>query len=87
MDNDNKITSQSIPMYTIGDLARMYEIHPQILRFFDKKELIKPTRQGDGERRKYSFYELYRIALRKQHKIISSTILMSCSCAVYCMRN
>lgn len=67
MKNENTV-SQSTPLYTIGELAKAYGIHPQTLRYFDKQDLINPVRAGDGERRKYSFYELYRIALRKQYK-------------------
>lgn len=67
MENENSV-SQSTPLYTIGELAKAYGIHPQTLRYFDKQDLINPARAGEGERRKYSFYELYRIALRKQYK-------------------
>lgn len=67
MEKENSV-SQSTPLYTIGELAKAYGIHPQTLRYFDKQDLINPVRAGDGERRKYSFYELYRIALRKQYK-------------------
>ncbi len=67
MENE-QFVSQSTPLYTIGELAKAYDIHPQTLRYFDKQDLINPARTGEGERRKYSFYELYRIALRKQYK-------------------
>lgn len=67
MEKENSV-SQSTPLYTIGELAKAYGIHPQTLRYFDKQDLINPVRAGEGERRKYSFYELYRIALRKQYK-------------------
>lgn len=66
--NEENSVSQSTPLYTIGELAKAYGIHPQTLRYFDKQDLINPVRAGEGERRKYSFYELYRIALRKQYK-------------------
>ena len=39
--------------YTIGVVAKMYDIHPQTLRLYEKRGLLKPTRT-EGNTRLYS---------------------------------
>ena len=36
--------------YSIGVVAKMYDIHPQTLRLYEKRGLLKPTRSGGNTR-------------------------------------
>ncbi|MDQ7082209.1 MAG: helix-turn-helix transcriptional regulator [Aquificota bacterium] len=46
--------------YTIGVVARMYDIHPQTLRLYEREGLLKPTRT-EGNTRLYSDEDLERL--------------------------
>jgi MerR family transcriptional regulator/heat shock protein HspR len=41
------------PLYTIGVVAEMLHVHPQTLRFYEKKGLLTPSRT-EGRTRMYS---------------------------------
>jgi len=47
-------------MYTIGVVARMYDIHPQTLRLYEREGLLKPSRT-EGNTRLYSDEDLERL--------------------------
>jgi MerR family transcriptional regulator/heat shock protein HspR len=47
------VTDRSKPVYTIGVVAEMLKVHPQTLRFYEKKGLIRPGRT-EGQTRMYS---------------------------------
>ncbi len=47
------MTDRSRPRYTIGVVADMLKIHPQTLRFYEKKGLLRPSRT-EGRTRLYS---------------------------------
>ncbi len=46
--------------YTIGVVARMYDIHPQTLRLYEREGLLKPSRT-EGNTRLYSDEDLERL--------------------------
>ena len=41
------------PLYMIGVVAEMVNVHPQTLRFYEKKGLLRPSR-SEGRTRMYS---------------------------------
>lgn len=47
------MTDRSRPLYMIGVVAEMVKIHPQTLRTYEKKGLIRPSRT-EGKTRMYS---------------------------------
>jgi MerR family transcriptional regulator/heat shock protein HspR len=49
------------PLYMIGVVAEMLKIHPQTLRFYEKKGLIRPSRTI-GRTRMYSDEDVEEIA-------------------------
>ncbi|MCI0612560.1 MerR family transcriptional regulator, partial [bacterium] len=48
--------------YAIGVVARMYNIHQQTLRLYEREGLLKPAR-SDGNTRLYSEKDLERLEL------------------------
>ncbi len=48
--------------YTIGIVAKMYDIHPQTLRLYEKEGLLKPTRTR-GKTRQYTDEDLQTLEL------------------------
>ncbi len=46
--------------YTIGVVAKMYDIHPQTLRLYEREGLLKPSRT-EGNTRLYSDRDLERL--------------------------
>jgi len=66
--------SQEVPLLTIGELAKAFDLHPQTLRYYDEEGLIEPARFGDGGRRKYSYYDMYRVMLRRQQKNMGGNV-------------
>ncbi|WP_028950551.1 heat shock protein transcriptional repressor HspR [Sulfurihydrogenibium subterraneum] len=48
------------PLYMIGTVAKMYNIHPQTLRLYEKEGLIVPSRTK-GKTRMYSEEDLDRL--------------------------
>jgi MerR family transcriptional regulator, heat shock protein HspR len=55
------VTQRSRPLYTIGVVAEMLSIHPQTLRFYEKKGLLKPSRT-EGRTRMYSQEDVEELA-------------------------
>lgn len=47
------MTDRSRPLYMIGVVAEMLKVHPQTLRFYEKKGLLRPSRSV-GRTRMYS---------------------------------
>ncbi len=47
------MTERGRPLYTIGVVADMLKVHPQTLRFYEKKGLLTPSRT-EGRTRMYS---------------------------------
>ena len=47
------MTSRTRPLYMIGVVADMLKVHPQTLRFYEKKGLLRPSRSV-GRTRMYS---------------------------------
>jgi len=56
------VTTKSKPLYMIGVVAEMLKLHPQTLRMYEKKGLIRPSRT-EGRTRMYSAEDLEEIAL------------------------
>jgi len=48
--------------YHIGSVARMYNIHPQTLRLYEREGLLMPSR-SDGNTRLYSDKDLKRLEI------------------------
>jgi MerR family transcriptional regulator/heat shock protein HspR len=55
------VTDRSKPLYMIGVVAEMLKVHPQTLRFYEKKGLVRPGRT-EGQTRMYSEEDLEEIA-------------------------
>lgn len=55
------MTDRSRPLYMIGVVAEMVKIHPQTLRMYEKKGLIRPSRT-EGKTRMYSAEDVEEIA-------------------------
>ncbi|MFQ5898527.1 MAG: heat shock protein transcriptional repressor HspR [Candidatus Methylomirabilia bacterium] len=49
------------PLYTIGVAANMLKLHPQTLRLYERKELIRPSRTV-GRTRMYSEEDVQEVA-------------------------
>jgi len=49
------------PRYTIGVVAEMLKVHPQTLRFYEKKGLLRPSRT-EGRTRLYSDEDIEELA-------------------------
>jgi MerR family transcriptional regulator, heat shock protein HspR len=54
-------TDRGRPLYMIGVVADMLKIHPQTLRFYEKKGLVRPSRTV-GRTRMYSAEDVEEIA-------------------------
>lgn len=54
-------TDRAKPLYMIGVVAEMLRVHPQTLRFYEKKGLVRPGRT-EGQTRMYSEEDLEDIA-------------------------
>jgi MerR family transcriptional regulator/heat shock protein HspR len=55
------MTDRSKPLYMIGVVAEMLKLHPQTLRTYEKKGLIRPSRTV-GQTRMYSAEDVEEIA-------------------------
>jgi len=55
------VTDRNRPLYMIGVVAEMLEIHPQTLRFYEKKGLLRPSRSV-GRTRMYSQEDVEELA-------------------------
>lgn len=55
------MTDRGKPLYMIGVVAEMLKVHPQTLRFYEKKGLVRPSRT-EGQTRMYSAEDVEDIA-------------------------
>lgn len=55
------VTDRGKPLYTIGVVADMLKLHPQTLRLYERRGLIRPTRTV-GRTRMYSPDDVEEIA-------------------------
>lgn len=55
------MTDKGKPLYMIGVVADMLKLHPQTLRMYEKKGLIRPSRT-EGRTRRYSAEDVEEIA-------------------------
>ena len=55
------MTDKGRPLYMIGVVAEMLKLHPQTLRMYEKKGLIRPSRT-EGRTRMYSSEDVEEIA-------------------------
>ena len=55
------MTDRSKPLYMIGVVADMLKVHPQTLRFYEKKGLVRPSRTV-GRTRMYSDEDVEDVA-------------------------
>ena len=55
------MTERSKPLYMIGVVAEMLKLHPQTLRMYERKGLVRPSRT-EGKTRKYSPEDVDEIA-------------------------
>jgi MerR family transcriptional regulator/heat shock protein HspR len=58
MENDDAMYDE--PCYVISVAARMVELHPQTLRYYERVGLVNPTR-SEGNRRLYSPRDIERL--------------------------
>jgi MerR family transcriptional regulator/heat shock protein HspR len=55
------VNDRGKPLYMIGVVAEMLNVHPQTLRFYEKKGLVRPSRTL-GQTRMYSAEDVEDIA-------------------------
>ena len=55
------MTDRTKPLYMIGVVAEMLGVHPQTLRFYEKKGLLRPSRT-EGRTRMYSAEDVEELA-------------------------
>jgi MerR family transcriptional regulator/heat shock protein HspR len=55
------VNQRARPVYTIGVVADMLKVHPQTLRFYEKKGLLRPSRT-EGRTRMYSQDDIEELA-------------------------
>jgi MerR family transcriptional regulator, heat shock protein HspR len=55
------MTDRGKPLYMIGVVAEMLGVHPQTLRFYEKKGLLRPNRT-EGRTRMYSAEDVDELA-------------------------
>jgi MerR family transcriptional regulator, heat shock protein HspR len=55
------MTDRGKPLYMIGVVADLVKVHPQTLRFYEKKGLVRPSRT-EGHTRMYSEEDVEEIA-------------------------
>ena len=55
------MTDKGKPLYMIGVVADMLKLHPQTLRMYEKKGLIRPSRT-EGQTRRYSAEDVEEIS-------------------------
>lgn len=55
------VRDPSKPLYTIGVVADMLKVHPQTLRFYERKNLVRPSRTV-GRTRMYSVEDVEELA-------------------------
>lgn len=55
------MTDRTKPLYMIGVVAEMLNVHPQTLRFYEKKGLLRPSRT-EGRTRMYSAEDVDELA-------------------------
>lgn len=55
------MSDRSRPCYMIGVVAEMLKVHPQTLRFYEKKGLVRPSRT-EGQTRMYSEEDVEELA-------------------------
>jgi len=55
------VTDKGKPLYMIGVVADMLKLHPQTLRMYEKKGLIRPSRT-EGQTRRYPAEAVEEIA-------------------------
>lgn len=55
------MTDRTKPLYMIGVVAEMVGVHPQTLRFYEKKGLLRPSRT-EGRTRMYSADDVEELA-------------------------
>ena len=55
------MTDRTKPLYMIGVVAEMLGVHPQTLRFYEKKGLLRPSRT-EGRTRRYSADDVEELA-------------------------
>jgi len=55
------MTDRTKPCYMIGVVAEMFGVHPQTLRFYEKKGLLRPSRT-EGRTRMYSAEDVEELA-------------------------
>lgn len=55
------MSDRARPLYTIGVVAGMLKVHPQTLRFYERKGLLRPSRT-EGRTRMYSQEDVEELA-------------------------
>ncbi|HAM02078.1 MAG TPA: MerR family transcriptional regulator [Acidimicrobiaceae bacterium] len=60
MAEEKPVTGPSRAVYVISVAAELAGMHPQTLRFYERKGLVEPTRTGGGNRR-YSEADIERL--------------------------
>lgn len=58
----NAMPKKKVKTYTISVVAKLYEVHPQTLRMYEREGLIKPSR-SDGNTRLFTDIDLERLEI------------------------
>lgn len=54
------LEDDSVPFYTIGQVAQILGVQPAALRRLDEQDIVRPSR-SDGGQRRYSRHEVERL--------------------------
>lgn len=72
MAPDRTATEKERSEYSIGDLAREFDVTPRAIRFYEDQGLLAPRR--DGQRRIYSLRDRTRLKLTLRGKRLGLTL-------------
>src|ERR1700756_3956444 len=64
------------PIYSIGDLARKFDVSLRTLRFYESRGLLSPSR--DGHRRRYGRQDADRLTVILKAKKLGFTLAEIC---------
>lgn len=64
-DWETTLDDPSAPLYTVGVVAELVGVDPQVVRGYDRRGLIEPTRSQSGQRR-YSRNDVARLSRAMQ---------------------
>lgn len=69
-NKDRKFT----PQYIVSDVAKMLDLHPQSIRYYDNIKVVEASKESQNQQRLYSTYDVFKILQVKQYQNIGFTL-------------